>query len=309
MRIAIDVGHGWVKAVAEDGGRVCFPALIAPMPATVDLGEFASMDAVVIEGTRYVVGESARQHATPLWSREKAADPDTLRLHLVAAAQLGAVGPVKLVTGLPLAWYGPQRRALRETLTGFGGAVTLPGRAPQRLWFDRVLVLPQGVAAAGPVLATDAYEPGTYVVVDVGYRTTDHLLVEKTETGKLVFAPDAAGSIEIGVYSVFHSVADALAQAYHLPFTAAEVEAASFVTVRGQKIDVTQRIRATKEAVGRQVAQKLAAALDAHLEKVLGVVAVGGGADLLAAVLPGCIVSPDPQWANAAGYLAALEAG
>ncbi len=121
LRIAIDAGHGYTKALSASGRRTLFPSLICPAPATVDLGEFARREVVTIDGTPYLVGDAARRHATPLWSREKATDPDTLRLILIAAAQLGANGPVAFATGLPLSWYGSQRRAFRDALTGYGG--------------------------------------------------------------------------------------------------------------------------------------------------------------------------------------------
>ncbi|MDA8205059.1 MAG: ParM/StbA family protein [Thermaerobacter sp.] len=306
-RIAIDCGHGFTKALSTGGRRLVFPSLICAQPTALDLGEFAPSQSVSIGGIPYLVGEPARKHATPLWSREKAGDPDTLRLILVAAARLGAVGPVQVATGLPLAWYGSQRRTFREALTGFGAPIALPGQPPQRLWIESAVVLPQGVAAAGPVLAAPDYEPGQYLIVDVGYRTTDYLVVEKTPAGDLAFAADSAGSIELGMHAVSQFVAHALSEQYHVPFTPEEIEAGPCVAIRGQKVDVSQRLRQARETVGRQLARRLAAELDAALEKLLGIVVVGGGSDLLTGILPGAITPPDPQWANAVGYGMALN--
>ncbi len=83
IKIAIDAGHGYTKAFSQSGERVIFPSLIGPAPAGVDLGECARTETVTIDGSPYLVGQSAHSHATPLWSRDKAADPDTLRLILV----------------------------------------------------------------------------------------------------------------------------------------------------------------------------------------------------------------------------------
>jgi hypothetical protein len=38
--IAIDAGHGYVKALAVHGASSIFPSLICPAPSTLDLGEF-----------------------------------------------------------------------------------------------------------------------------------------------------------------------------------------------------------------------------------------------------------------------------
>ena len=306
-RIAIDAGHGFTKALADDA-QMIFPSLICPAPATVDLGEFVQSHTVAIDGVPYLVGEAARKHATPLWSRDKAADPHTLRLVLVAAAQLGAMGPVALATGLPLSWFGSQRRRFREALRGYGASVQLPGQAAQRLWIESVMVLPQGVAAAGPVLSSVDYAPGAYLIVDIGYRTTDYILVTKAPHDTLDYAPDAAGSLPVGMSAVTKTVVDAINRQYPVEYTPAEIESQTTVTVRGQHIDVTQRRRETQTSVGKQIAQQLALALGPNLDKLLGIVAVDGGSSLLTQVLPGLIVPHDPQWANVQGY-AAVQSG
>lgn len=306
-RLAVDAGHGYTKALSHSGARVLFPSLIAPAPASVDLGEFGQSDSVQIDGVSYLVGESARTHATSLWSRDKAADPDTLRLILVAAAQLGAVGPVALVTGLPLAWFGSQRRTFREVLTGYGGVVQPPDKPAQRLWIESVKVLPQGVAAAGPLLADPDREPGAYLVVDVGYRTSDYIVVGKSPDGSLDYEPSAAGSLEIGMHAVSQAVADEISTAYQVSYVAAEIEGRPAVVVRGQKIDVSQRMQEAREVVGRRLAKALAERLGPQADKLMGIVAVGGGSGLLTQALPGVIVPSEPQWANSQGYLMALS--
>ncbi|PSR24552.1 MAG: hypothetical protein C7B46_21000, partial [Sulfobacillus benefaciens] len=177
MQLAIDVGHGYVKALSSRGHRALFPALLNPAPQAMNLGSYAQLPVTVIDRQSFVVGESARRFAAPVWARNKAMDDDTLRLMVTAAAQCGASGPVTLATGLPLAWWGSQHQAFKTALLGFGATVRLPDAAPQRLWFESVLVLPQGIAAAGPVLDAAHYRPGPYLVVDIGYRTTDFLLV------------------------------------------------------------------------------------------------------------------------------------
>ncbi len=85
IKISIDAGHGYTKAFSQSGERVICPSLIAPAPAGVDLGGggVARTETVTIDGSPYLVGQSAHSHATSLWSRDKAADPDTLRLILV----------------------------------------------------------------------------------------------------------------------------------------------------------------------------------------------------------------------------------
>ncbi len=308
MQLAIDAGHGYVKALSSRGGRCVFPALIHPAPATVDLGDFAGTALTRIEGDAYLVGQSAQRLAAPLWSRDKAVDTDTLRLILVAAARLGAMGPVRLATGLPLAWYGAGRQGLQKALQGYGGTVVLPNGDTHRLWFESVVVLPQGVAAAGPVLDQDAYAAGPYLIVDVGYRTTDFIVVTKQSAGSLDFDPLAAGSLEIGMHTVYSTLAQHLTDTHQTVFTAAQVAAGDSLVVRGRRIEIIADRTAQETRVARSIVQGLLAKLDSQMDQVLGLVAVGGGSNLLAQAIPGVIQPPEPQWANTRGYLAALLA-
>jgi plasmid segregation protein ParM len=284
-----------------------FPSLIAPAPMAVDLGEFAQSSVMLIGGVPYLVGESARKIATPLWSRDKATDPDTLRLVLVAAAQLGAIGGIKLATGLPLAWYGSQRRAFREVLTGFGEVIALPGRPAQRLWIESVTVLPQGIAAAAGLIVSPDRVPGDYVVLDIGYRTADFVVVSKTVDGSIDFRADQAGTLEIGTHAIATTVARGLEHDYAAPFTTAEIETVRGIHIEGQFVDLTERRRMATAHVTQSLFRALTEVLDSRLKKVAGLITVGGGALSLGNTIPHAVVPDDPQWANAVGYLGALE--
>ena len=263
---------------------------------------------IQIDGQPYLVGESARKHASPLWSRDKATDPDTLRLILVAAAQLGANGPVALATGLPLSWYGSQRRAFRDALTGYGGQVQLPNQPAQRLWFESAIILPQGLAAAVPVLAGADQDPGAYLIADVGYRTTDYLIAEKAPDGQIRYDADMAGSLPTGTGAIAKTVVDAINQQYQVEYTTAEIEDRTNIVVRGQHIDLTQRRHEAQRAIGQQIVRALAVAAGSELDKLLGIVAVGGGSTLITQTMPGSLASADPQWANVQGYWQAVNA-
>ncbi len=308
MQIAIDAGHGYVKAISESGRRRVFPALIHPAPSAVDLGEFGRATTTTIDDADYLVGEPARRLASPLWTRNKAVDDDTLRLILVAAAELGASGPVHLGTGLPLAWYGEQRQAFKTTLRGFGGTVRTANGIQNRLWFESVLVLPQGIAAAGPVLADPKYEPGPYLIVDIGFRTTDYIIVTKQPGGDLDFDALAAGSLEMGMHVVQGALADHLTKTHHTVFTAAQVADTDAVFVRGMRIDIAFDRAQQETRVARSIVKGLMEKLDSQMEQVMGLVAVGGGSDILARAIPDVIQPTEPQWANASGYLMALMA-
>lgn len=308
MHIAIDAGHGYVKAIAGGGQRVRFPALLHPVSTTVNLGEFGRPAITRIDESSYIVGDAARRGATPLWSREKAIDQDTLRLMLIAAAECGGQGPVHLATGLPLAWFGAQRETFRTALELMRGRVVLPSGRTTTVRFESVMVLPQGVAAAGPILDHSHYAPGPYLLVDVGYRTTDFIIVTKDAQGRLDFDPLAAGSLEIGMHAVQEGLAHDLSDQHRMSWTAAQVADAESLVIKGERIDVRPDRQRHETHVARRIVQGLLESLDGQMDRVLGLIAVGGGAGLVHAAVPHVIQPADPQWANAQGYWMALKA-
>jgi len=144
------------------------------------------------------------------------------------------------------------------------------------------------------------------VVVDIGYRTTDYVVVTKQPDGALTFDSMAAGSLELGMHAVAVALANQLTLTHQIPFTAAQVAMVDSVIVRGQRYPL-QELRQTQERqVARSIVQGLMERLDHQLDQVLGLVAVGGGSHLLTQAVPGVIQPDHSQWANAQGYLAAL---
>lgn len=309
MLCAIDVGHGYTKALSTHGGRFLFPSLICPLPARVDLGEFGQADVVTIDNQPFLVGDAARPHAIPLWTRHKATDIDTLRLMVIAVAQLGAVGPVGLATGLPLSWFGPQRKAFRESLLDTVSVVQLPGQPLQRVWFSPVKVLPQGLAAALALIVDSHQGPGVYLVADIGYRTTDYLIVTKTSGSQVHADPTQAGSLEIGTHHIAAAVAANLEREFQIPFTAAEVETAETIFANGQAVSLVNCRAHAVAAVSGQLRDRLTEILDTTLLKLTGVVLCGGGASVLRQAFPQAVIPSQSQWSNVLAYLSALQDG
>ncbi len=314
MKIAIDAGHGYTKALAASGARVLFPSLIAPAPkGGIDLGEWerhSERGRVVLDDQEFVYGESARRLATPLWSREKAADSDAARFILIAVGLLGAVGPVQIAVGLPLSWFASQRKEFKVALMGYGARIAFPeqGIGSQRIWIDAVTVLPQGVAGAAATLgATVSAVPESWIVLDIGYRTSDFCWLDRGEQGKLDFERERAGTLEIGYHDVVEQARQELERTYHLPFREAELESAPTVIVRGQLVDVSALRHMATRAVAQRMAQELQIRLGDGLDRVTGVLLVGGAAEPFADHFPWPThVANDSQWANAIGYLAVL---
>lgn len=311
MRLALDVGHGWTK-FCTDTTRDRFPSLIAPAPPTVDLGDLAESPVVWIDDAPYLVGEAARPYATPLWTRDKADDPDTLRLMLVAAARAGVCGPIALATGLPLAWYGSQRTAFRDTLLGLRGTVRWHRNGPaMSIQVASVTLLPQAAAGAIATWSQPVTAPDQTLVVDIGYRTSDYLVVRRKPGRPLDFALDLSGTVETGMSAVAATLANQLADAYQIDVAWGEVESASTLTIRGQRIELGPARQQALDAVAHRLVYDLRVRLQAQWDRLDAILLLGGGAVALAErlrpALPAPVhLPPHAQWANAQGYFGSI---
>lgn len=311
-KIAVDAGHGYTKALSSTGERVLFPSLIAPAPATVDLGSLAG----AAEPTRvqwaglpprhYLAGEDAQLLAQSLFSGEKAGDMLTRDITVIATSRLVPPGThmIALAVGVPLTWYAREKEPLGRALTG---QVVVDDR---HLVIQSVTVLPQGAAAVFAALAPDA-KPGLYGVVDVGYRTTDYLVVQidPRHPGRLSIVPGLAGTTEIGVYNALQAAAAHIERQYRVTYAPHELARTQTITVRGDEVSIAGELGETYQRVAQTIGAKMQTVWSTVSDRLAGLYLVGGGADALTGLrvgdMPGQPI-PDPQWANARGYLAAM---
>jgi len=312
ITIAIDVGHGFVKGLNQQGDRLLMPSLIAPATSNLDLGPLSSARFTTVQwGDRrpvaYWVGEVARLHATSLFGSAKASDPLTRDLTVIAAHRLrnAAVNEtaVSLSVGVPLAWFGRERAGLQQALQG---TVTVDD---DTFHVVNVSVFPQGVAAVLTALPSSP-AAGLYGLVDVGYRTTDYLVVQVNDQGLPTVVPGLAGSWEIGIHQALQEVATKLEQQWKVSYAPHELAAnnTTTVTVRGTEIMVAEDIRQAYARLGTALVAKLQTVWAPILPRLRALYVAGGGSG----VMPRAVgdmpiqVVPESQWANVKGYLAAL---
>jgi plasmid segregation protein ParM len=310
QKIAVDVGHGYTKGLSETGERVLFPSLIAPATADMNLGPLASSHSITVQwGSQpprsYWVGDEARLQAISLFGSDKASDLLTRDLTVIAASRLihtqDALPPLVLAVGVPLTWYGRERQALQQALLG---TVSIEGQS-----FDiaTVQVFPQGVAAILSALPRNA-SPGLYGLIDIGYRTTDYLVVQVNESGLPTLVPGLAGSWEQGIHNALQTVSAHIEQQWRVSYAPHELAQAHTITVRGHDIMVSPEIRQALTQLGSGLTAKLQTVWAPILPRLKTLYLVGGGVDAMSqhvGSMPTHVV-PDGQWANAQGYLSAL---
>ena len=298
LKIAVDAGHGYLKAMAETGERVLFPSLIVPAPVGPNLGDFAGSASIQVNNQAYLIGKSARLSATSLFSREKATDPLTLALIWSAIAQLTGTGyhTVELGVGLPLSWYAAQKTSLATALRR---AVDVDHC---HLLIESVLVFPQGI---GALLAIDTLPDGLIALVDIGYRTVDYL-VAQVQDGVPRPILDRSGTWQNGMHVAYTAMAQRLEKETTIRYEPHELVERESVTASGQRIQLEPCRAAAFQALAGELSRHLATAWDGIAEKLDTLFLAGGGALALHPYLNGLAAPtllPDSQWANAQGYL------
>ncbi len=329
MRVAIDVGYGYCKAVGggvsagdSSGRRVIIPSTVGPARKArglaVAFGDGRHRDGhdVTItvggEDHAYMIGAAAGRRS---WATEAAERSGYLPLALTAAALVGADGDTELLLGLPLAmWLRPeQRRALRGELRGVEARVAIDGRRERTITVSGVQVLPQGAGAFALALQTDPSLGERPVgLIDVGYRTTDYVAMRRV-SGAVAPDESACGSIDLGAGRVFEAVRQALSDrsGVMLPEGAIEDAIANYggrLAIRGQDYDAAALVDAEAAALATAVEEQMRRLWMDRLDLMGAVLLAGGGGDLLHRHLrhlhPRTRIVRDPIYANAAGYLA-----
>ena len=302
MHCAIDVGHGYTKALSESGERVMCPSWIVPTPEGPNVGPFAATTPTMVNGQPYLIGESARLHSVSLFSHDKATDPLTQALTWASAARLLSPGyhVVRLGVGLPLAWYAAQKSLLAESLQG---PVTVDDR---HLQIDHVTVFPQGI---GALLAADLPDHGLVGLVDIGYRTVDYL-VAPIQDGLPAPMINRSGTWTGGMHHAYAEMTQQIEQEFQVHFEPNELVDRNTVTVHGHQVDLIPLQVQAFRSVAEDLIRHLATTWDSLQAKFDVLFLTGGGAlalQLYLSSLGPIQVLADAQWANVRGYLDLLS--
>lgn len=239
----------------------------------------------------------------------------TTRLLLVAlAARLPATSTVRLVTGLPVeVWSRTTVHHVQQALQGTHH-LHLNGK-PFTLTIDAVAVVMEG---AGALAVHGRSQPVPQAVIDIGGRTTDLFFAQ----GMQPVLTRCAG-LPVGVDKVSDLLQQQFGEQYGRDLHPAEARAAlqSYATgtaappvyVGGQAVEVGALVPPLVQTVGQEIARFVSQTWRSSEQGAVAsdaaqVLLIGGGAHYFAPVLqtliPHLKVVPQPEQANAAGYLA-----
>lgn len=322
MKIGIDIGYGYTKAVNENGDKVIFPSLIAPAGHDALSGMFSQTEEyrVTIRNGHYkndlLVGEAAKHSfvVSQVLNKEK---PPELHdpLLLTCISLLGHNNSeFSIGVGLPLAYYAFQKENLKHRLNEVTCSVNANGKECYVSELN-VEVFPQG---AGVLFKVGSMLPikGYVGVIDPGTYTTEYLLFE-IKHGQPVPIHEACGSVEFGTNLVYSAVAREfqsqtgsplpIGMENEITLQALNRELTSYY---GKTYSLSEAAYTAKNNVAAAISQKVLAAWGNRTGYIQKTFLAGGGPLFFGKDLynsfPHPIIVDDPVFANANGFLAFL---
>lgn len=322
--IGIDVGYGYVK-VHSQGNTISFPAVTAQpsrllMPRDAGF-DFNNLLVEFDDGTRRLVGAAAIRSLSQVAYSPFSADrlEEKAFYHLLVTglglAARGGYELLRVVTGLPMAYYHSDADKLRERILGLHRVNFLVNDEIVRshhLDVAEVDVIPQPMGTLLDVYLDDSgnvadpsVEEQRIGIIDIGFRTTDMFGVNEG----LAYDPGYAWSLEMGMVYVYERVARYLHETERIDLSPWQLEREmkhAKITVAGRPVDLS---RVYDEALA-ELADAIWSAVERrwrNLRLLHRIILTGGGGQAVASHLarraPETLkVSAAPQGANARGF-------
>ncbi|MCX7884641.1 MAG: ParM/StbA family protein [Caloramator sp.] len=332
MRISVDVGYGYVKAVNEKSRKILFPSVVAPYTSkglgsilggiddeyTVVMWEYGKPN----QSKCFYVGDKAMTSggAIRTWEDNAANNSNIKVLVMASLSILGDGSPVDLAVGLPMGFYNEQKNEIKKLFQGLDCSVNINGNGTVRTKVNSVFVFPQGAGAYysaclnidGTVKNPDIVNSSAGII-DIGYRTTDYLIMTK---GKKGIAPreDLSDSIDIGMNLIFQSIQREIEALTKKKIEILKIEQAVLwhncdITISGQNFNLNDIKRKACEEFAERIISHIKFKWDNEIDYLRYIFIAGGGAidsdirDIFTKSFNNIYLLD--SYANAEGYLAA----
>jgi plasmid segregation protein ParM len=338
MRISVDVGFGYVKAVNEHKKTIDFPSVVDPKIESA-LGGFGAEEdySISIKGEKdalrtYLVGDAAMSMGGSRAFDDQVVNNKNLDVLISTAIALlldGSDEPVDLAVGLPMDYYGPQKDDLQKRFENYTQNIVLEGKEI-KIHVQSVFVFPQGAGAYyasvfdinGEVKNQDLFNKAVGVI-DIGHRTTDFIYMTRTKKG-LAPVPGLTGSLDLGMKNVFKNVTENLYTEVQRKAKSAgktpkkpsqdEVEKAVLwfngeLNHQSEHYKLDKHLTDASKIVASNIADQIKAVWSDKEDNLAAIMIGGGGGDTLYRhfedAFNGVRKVDNPRFANAEGYLAA----
>lgn len=314
-----DVGYSHSKGIDSAGKRAIIESVWGEVQRVDfnrdDLSTNGHVTQIGTEKGEWFLGQSALEQSRFVTRRQ---DPDwiftpeylALHLYLLSEMTQATQATIDLVTGLPVGDFGNQGK-LKAILQGTH-KITRPGRKAQQITVNKVICLPQGLAAVFSEALDDSgkIKPGPMAngmigLIDIGGRT-----INVSTFKELRAIPTQTLSIDAGMWSVLSEVEKRVNSAYpgqnlHGHETI-EVLQQGFFKRRGIPQDVNGIIYDVVSSFASKILGEASQVWGGAM-RLDSLLVCGGGAAAVGPVImeqhPQAKVIKNPQWANAMGYL------
>ena len=329
MRIAVDVGFGYTKAVNEAGKMVSFPSVVAPrVGGGIEIMGGNQDDYIVslyAQGQRfaeYLVGDAGLAgNGTRAWDDKFAENRNMKTLVATALALVGDGSPVSLSIGLPMAFYRNQKEDVRNELVTLDMDVKIEGHQIRAMVAVKdIIVYPQGAGVYYATILTPSGEikdmdliNQSVGVIDIGHRTTDVMAMARGKRG-LTPREDMIGGFDYGMNMAIKQIKVLADNATGANIPIHWVEQAltwnqGVLEYKGKAYN----LKPFESQVYSQLAEQIAAGVKQkwgqEMDRLSVILIAGGGGhalySYLKAVLETAKLVKEPGFANAQGFLAA----
>lgn len=338
MRIAVDIGFGFVKAMNELGSKIIFPTVIARQSENTLRGIVGGTgdDYSIIYWETSKTGETFNQKklyvgdagitnlANRRWEDKTEFNAEDLKVFISTAVGLLNTNNKKidLVVGLPVSYYLKQKDELISILKDLKAKISYEGITGIReIQFNDIFVFPQGAGAYYSAIFDKNGEIVNYNlanssvgIIDVGFRTVDYLVMAKGRKS-ISIVDRLTGSLEEeGINRAFQQIESEISNEIGKSLGVMEIEKAilwfdSKLDYKRNQIDLkVYEERAYKdlaENISSQIKQKWGSD-----EDTLPIILItGGGGQVLYPILKTKFKQAELQanssFANCEGYLGA----
>lgn len=315
MRCGVDVGFGFTKAISESGKKIIFPSAVSKTYIT-DIGLKPTSDYFVTYMNQiYAVGKAATHCmiTETSFSDDRFVSEFSKLLVLTALMVLESNREIELGLGLPLMLYPKLKDKVRDYFEFAEEIIVDSNNVAHTYHITRCEVFPQGVGALFSI--SSPVEDGIYCILDVGFRTTDVIVVE-IKNKNINPLLDMCFTVDKGMSLAVERLGLMIERKYGVSYDTSllfDIHERSYISVRGRKIDIEPHKKEVFGAIADDIVQSISRRLQRGFDTFDGVLVAGGGAFIVASVLQKVFdnvqVLDDAQFANAKGYLMLLNFG
>lgn len=342
MRVAVDIGFGFIKAVDENGKVVSFPSMITKRgdttlssfvgksdPYSVIYWEVGEDSNIKTNEKRLYVGDAAFTNGGIRKWKDKDQKLDTEDIKIFISVALAALSnhnePVDLCVGLPISYFNSKKEELENILTSIDARISISGIPyVYEIKINSVFIFPQGVGAYYAALFDLQGVPkniklvtSSVGVIDIGYRTVDYIVMGKGKHG-IVLMDHLSGSLEEdGMNKAIKQIADNISADINREIGINKVEQAmlwfdNILEYRGQAYNLSNYIDSAYKDLSESIASKIKLKWGLEGDMLEHVIITGGGGNVLYPYLKSnfehAALQDKSEYANAAGYLGAQMA-